>query len=117
MAKFINFQEFKNASAELIDVVKYLSQELSGSLRDLKGGLTKLTFAENFESFEATAIIAAGATVEIRNQLRGNIIPTKRLILRQSGGGLITDGAWDVNYLRLVNTGASSATITVVFLR
>jgi len=114
---FINFQEFKNLKGEVRDVLKYLSEELAASLRNLKTGLTKLTLSENFESFETSVTIASGATVSIRNQLRDGAIPTKRIIVRISGTTLIVDGTWDSGFVRLTNQGGVSASLTVIFLR
>jgi hypothetical protein len=115
--KFINLKEFTQQVAELPQVVKYLSQDLSATLRSLKVGLAKLTFAENFESFEVTVTIAAGATSVIRNQFRDGTIPSKRLITRISGTSAILDGTWDRDFVRLQNAGATSATLTVTFLK
>jgi len=117
MAKFINMQEFKKKDATLDETNRYLSEELASSLRSLKTGLPRLTFEDNFESFEVTTTIAAGATAVIRNEFRNNIVPTRRLIVRCTGTPLIVDGVWDANFVRLTNTGAVSATITVIFLR
>lgn len=114
---FINFQEFKRVRAELDDVIQYLSAELGSSLRNLKIGLQKLTFLENFESFQSTVTIAAGATVSIPNQFRDGAIPSQRIIVRCTGSAQIVDGTWTKDLLQLTNQGASSATITVVFLK
>lgn len=117
MAKFINLQEFKKRVSDLNDVTRYLSEELASSLRSLKTGLSKLTFLENFDCFEVSVTIAAGATATIRNEFRDNSIPTKRVIVKCTGTPLIVDGVWDANYLRLTNVGAVSASLTVIFLR
>lgn len=97
-------------------VGKYVQTELYGWFRNLSTGLLKLNLVENFESFRVDdVVIAAGATTEITNDLR--VVPTSRLIVRQTGNGVVTDGVWDLNVLRLINNGATSVTISVIFLR
>jgi glutaredoxin-related protein len=117
MAQFINFKEFKAAIGNLAELIDYLSVDLSSSLRNLKTGLTNLDFKNNFESFEVTVTIAAGATVTIPNQFRNNVIPTRRLIVKCTGSANIVDGDWTATQLKMTNAGASSATVTIIFLR
>jgi hypothetical protein len=59
--------------------------------------------------------IPAGTEVSITNQL--GTIPTARLIVRQTGDGLVTDGVWDLQTVRLFNNGAVDVTITVIFFK
>ena len=99
------------------DVANYLSQDLPRTLRNLQFGLTKIAFQDNFESFQVEVVIPASSEIGIDNQAR--FIPTRRLIVRQTGGGAITDGDtdWTSDTLYLKNTGGTDATVTVVFLR
>lgn len=94
---------------------KYVQSDLFNWMQDVKSGINgKLNFNENFNSFLAENVtIGAGATAEIPNALL--VIPNERYIVRQTGNGVITDGTWDVNTLRLVNNGAVSVTINVRF--
>lgn len=96
-------------------IAKYVQSDLFNWMQDIKAGINgKLTFDENFTSFLAENItIAAGETAEIPNALQ--VTPNERIIVRQIGNGVITDGTWDVNTLRLVNNGAVSVTISVRF--
>lgn len=112
--KFIGFKEFRFRS-DLGSVVEYLSIELKKILRDLQLGLNELSFQDNFKSFTTTVEIGAGVEVAIRHDLR--VVPRYRVILR-SNSHEITDGdtPWDVNFVFLKNNGASSASVTVVFL-
>lgn len=84
-------------------------------------GLNRLTFKENFISFIVEDItIGAGNTADVPNELARiypGQIPSYRMILRQTGNGLITDGDWDVQFLRLINNGAVDVTATVAFFR
>lgn len=94
---------------------KYVQTDLFSWLKELTTGLTgRLTFDENFNSFLVEDIaIAAGATANIDNQL--GVIPNERYIVRQTGNGVITDGTWDIETLRLVNNGAVDVVVSVRF--
>lgn len=100
------------------DVEKYLANTQRLGLLDLLNGLQKLDLLENFEAFEYEGTIAAGAEVEITNELV-NITPTSRIILRNSSDGAIVDGstAWDINFVYLKNTGSIEAVVKAIFLR
>jgi hypothetical protein len=101
----------------LRDITKFLSGELHTCLKDLFAGLERLSFDDNFQSFEVTVKIDAGQEITIDNKL--SVAPTKRIIVRQDGGGLITDGRkpWNNEQVSLINNGASVARVTVIFLR
>lgn len=111
----MKFRAFKSFVAGKVE--DYLRKDLAASLRDLMIGLRKLSFSDNFESFEANTYIPAGETVAIGNRL--SFIPGKRIIVRQTGGGAIIDGTppWTLDNLYLKNTGSSDAKISVVFMR
>lgn len=96
-------------------ISKYVQSDLFSWMLDVKSGINgKLNFDENFPSFLAENItIEAGDEVEIPNGL--NVTPNERYIVRQTGNGVITDGTWDLNTLRLVNNGDVSVTISVRF--
>lgn len=117
--KFSNFAEFKTSAAlSLQQVALYLSKELASCVRELRNGLSKLDLNNNFESFEWTGTIAASSEQAIRNQFRDGIIPTKRLIVRATGNGVVDgDTEWTVDYVYLKNTVASAVTVTVIFLK
>jgi hypothetical protein len=119
--RFTGFKEFRGlVGSTLDDVLLYLRNDLKKFLRELQLGLTKLSFADNFESFQVTVTISAGAELQIRNELLNSAIPTKRIIVKGGSGAQdIVDGdtEWNLNYVYLKNTGASTATATVVFLK
>lgn len=84
--------------------------------RELTNGLRRLTFSENFTSFEENVVITAGSTLKIRNKL--TTIPSKYIIGVQIGNGLITKtGTWDINSIYLINNGAVTVTATIIFLK
>lgn len=68
--------------------------------------------------------IAAGATVRVSHSLE--IVPKYRLILAQTGNGVIVDvkgkdsddiERWNSNYITLKNEGAVEVTITMMIIR
>lgn len=97
--------------------------ELSQILKELSTGLNRLDLNENFISFQATVTIAAGATYRLRNELK--VIPSKMLVVDQTGNGLLTRGilyesvsvANNLNYLYILNNGAVSVTAKVLYLK
>lgn len=83
----------------------------------LAAGLRRLTFADNFESFEVTVTIANGDEVAIPNQLKR--LPTRYLIVNQVNSGEVVRGTadWSNDFVYLRNNyGSGSTTVTVVFL-
>ena len=95
--------------------------EIIRSLNELKDtlsvGLKKLSFGDNFESFQTNVTISATSESKIKNQLQ--FVPSKYIIVSQTGNGLITKGSteWSTDNLYLYNNGAVSVTVTVIFMR
>jgi hypothetical protein len=89
-------------------------------VRELATGLKRLDFDNNFESFETSDLtIAANTEEKIRNEL-DPAIPTKMVIVKQTGNGLVTAGdtAWTSNYVYIKNNDASnSVTVRVIFFK
>ena len=116
---FAAFKEFKKTpDTNLKNVIDYLNSELNAIIRELRVGLNKVTFEENFESFESVLTIPASTEVAIRNEL--SVIPTKWITVRTNEYGLsVCDGStpWTLNYLYLKNTAATEAQLTVLFLK
>ena len=86
-------------------------------IKELALGLRRLSLSDNFEGFETTVTIPATTELSIRNQL--SFIPSRYIIVSQTGNGLITKGTtdWSNNFLYLYNNGSVDVTITVQFLR
>ena len=93
--------------------------EIKALLRELGTGLQRLDFINNFESFEAVDVaLPANTETKIRNELQ--FIPTKMLIVKQTGNALITAGStnWNTEYLYVMNhAAATAATATIVFFK
>lgn len=92
--------------------------ELKQLLKELGTGLNRLDLVHNFESFEVEVTIAANTEDKVRNQL--DFIPSRMMIVKQTGNALVTAGdtAWTSNYLYLKNhDSTNSATVKVVFMK
>lgn len=108
----------KNPSSDIRQVIDYLSNELAATIRELRVGLQKLTFKDNFDSFEEVLTIPANTQVEITNRLP--TIPSYFLILRKDKGGLsVSEGdVWTLERVYLKNQSATDpAQITVRFFK
>lgn len=92
-------------------------RNIGGLAKELAVGLRKLAFANNFEGFEVEATIPASSTVSIRNQL--NFVPTRYIILSQTGNGLVTKAPtpWTNNFLYFTNNGAAEVVATIFVMR
>lgn len=113
--KFSGFKIFR--VGETIEaVVHYLSVELATGLRDLYTGLSRLTFQDNFQSFQAQVNFTGAQEVRIRHTL--GVIPSMRIIVRTTSQDIVDgDTAWDENYVFIKKTSAGAASATVIFLR
>jgi len=102
------------------NVGKYLQIDLFPWLQTLYSGILKLNLTDNFDSFLIEKLeIANGETVKISNGFKGRlngVIPTHRIVTRQSGNGYITDGEWGESFLELINNGPADTVINVIYL-
>jgi hypothetical protein len=115
MAKFSGFRTFKTG-AEIKDVIAYLSQGLSMSLRELQAGLASLSFEDNFQSQIIEVSIPAGQTVGYSHNL--GVIPSQRVILKSNGALLDdSDTPWTTKAVYFRNSGASDVAAKILLLR
>jgi hypothetical protein len=97
-------------------ISKYLQGDMYGWFINLLTGLGKISFGDNFETFQINDLsIVAGETATITNVFK--LIPSGKLILRQSGNGLVTDGVWDSRAVRLINNGPADVTVSVIYFK
>lgn len=105
------------------DPGKYLQLFLYPWLVNISTGLRKLQFDENFDSFTASNVtIASGDTARINNafKVRGSaagVIPSGRIIIKQTGGGIVSDGAWTPETIEMINNGPGAVTVSIIFFR
>jgi len=113
--KFRGYRQFRGHDISYL--FRYMAEEFNAALKDLFSGLRRINFQDNFEQFEVTVTMASGETANIKNSLGYPI--TKRIIIRQTGNGLITDGTgvWNSESVSLMNNGPDQVTVTVLFLR
>jgi hypothetical protein len=101
--------------------IKYIEVDLWSWMKELAVGFLKINFRDNFQSFLVENVsIPNGQEVAIANQFRGaypGVIPTGRIITRQSGNANIIDGStpWTADLLYLQNPSANDAVISVLF--
>ena len=94
-------------------------KSFSALVRELATGLSRLDFINNFESFEKEVTIDANTEKTIRNEL-DPAIPTRMLIVKQTGNALVTAGdtAWSTNFVYIKNHDASnSVTVKIIFFK
>lgn len=77
--------------------------------------LTKLTLDDNFNATIKNVVLPASASVPVEHSLQAT--PKYRIILRQTGNAVITDGEFNEKTATLVNNAAVEVRLTVMFLR
>ena len=97
---FENFMPYYNDMVDQINVV-----------------LSKMTLEDNFISYITEITIPATTELEIPHNLK--VTPKYRIILRQRGNSLVTDGeaSWTDKVIYLKNQGANEVTLTVMIVR
>ena len=95
----------------------FVNKNVVSIFKDLANGLRKLSFSDNFTSFEITIDIPANTEKKIINKL--TTIPNY-VIIDAKGNALVTRGdtSWDVNSVYLKNHDASnSSTVKAIFFK
>jgi hypothetical protein len=92
-------------------------RDIINLVKELDRGLRDINFIDNFDSFETTVTIPLSSELAIRNEL--TIIPTRYIIVSQTGNGLVTRGtSTDTkDFIYLHNNGTVAVTIKVIFFR
>ena len=125
----MTFSDFDVYYSLLYDTIKKypidgIDLDIEELVKKLTHGLTKLTLADNMETFETTFSVAGGKTVTIRNKLTST--PTRYIIVAQEGNGLLTKTAlqdgketiqWNNENVYIKNNGKETVKATVVFMR
>lgn len=105
------------------DAGKFLQLDLYPWLNNIVTCLRKLNFHDNFISFQVDNInILAGSNILIQNEFRtrflGNsVIPSGRMIYRQVGNAVVSDGDWNAETLEMINNGSNDVTLSIIFFR
>lgn len=97
-------------------------EEIKQRLNDLVDAFifqsSSISIESNFNAYIAKNVeIKAGKTAVIQHFL--GVIPKWRIILRQTGNGVITDVSsnWNKKNIELLNNGAEDVTISVLIAR
>lgn len=114
MAKFSGFRTFKIGTT-VEDVIAYLKEGLSISLREIQTGLQNLRFDENFSGQVLEVEIPASTTVGFSHSL--GVIPTQRIILKCTGSIDDSSTPWTSTIVYFRNSGASTLTAKILIMR
>lgn len=104
-------------------LVKYVEIDLWSWLKEFANGILTINFNDNFQSFVVKNLtIPAGTEMAITNQFNTTypgVIPSGRIIIRQTGDANIIDGAtaWTASTLYLMNPSGNDATVNVLFFK
>jgi len=107
-----------NGKKDLNEVVKYLTYDLSSSLRNLEIILGNLDFSNNFKFFSKSVSLSSGEELEIDNELKE--IPSFFLVCNVSDSdGVVTKGSssWTSSKLYVKNQGSDSLSATLLFFK
>lgn len=102
---------------------QYILLDLYPWLKNVSTALGKLQFDDNFVSFRVeNIVIPSGSSVFINNEFRqrflgSSVIPSGRVIFRQVGNAVISDGDWNIETLEMINNGVQDATVSIIFFR
>jgi len=99
------------------DLTGWVMGELNAGFRDLFIGLRRLSFEDNFESFEYTGSIAATTEISVPNKF--SFIPSRYLVGDTTGGAVVGRGptAWTSSQLFIKNYSATATVARIVFMR
>ena len=113
--KFRGHRIFKGR--DLQGIINYVQGDLSSLFKDLFIGLTRLNFADNFDSFEVTVKLEVGVESKITNKL-GKAIPSKFIVTRNEKTSVIIQGnTWTSEKVSVINKGPIDTKATIVFMR
>lgn len=92
-------------------------REIKALVRELAVGLRKLSIPDNFSGFEVDLEIPATSEVSVTNRLQ--LIPTRYIILSQTGNGLVTKSStpWTLNQVFFYNNGAETVSVKIQVMR
>ncbi len=103
----VELEEISEKETDINEVVRIINRNTV----ETNFILRQFTFS-NMDGEVKSVSIEAGATADISHRL--GIIPAHRVILRQSGGGVIKDGDFTKDYIQLTNDGADTADLVIL---
>jgi hypothetical protein len=108
-----NILELQEIREEVQDI-ETLKSKINDTIVQLNFILRSLTLS-NLDGELKTVTVPANTTLRISHRLK--LVPKYKIILNQSGGGLITDGAKTRNYIELTNSGGTDAIVTLIIVK
>lgn len=111
--KVRNIVELQELRPDISDISELVT-ELNNTIVELNFILSRSTFS-NMDAEIKEVVIPAGDTMTVSHRLK--TIPRHRIVLKQLGGGVITDGKFTSNYIQLINSGVTDAIITILVLK
>ena len=99
---------------EEVDNFPDLIAAFNESIVELNFILKGLTLT-NLDGQIKTVTIPAGAVLKVSHRL--SVKPKYRIILKQTGGGLIRDGKYTDKWIELENTGVDSTELTLIIIK
>jgi hypothetical protein len=108
--------DLKQLPADETDVTKIVAQ-YNKLINYLNFFNKSISLQSNFNGYIAEVKIDAGASVKIQHFL--GVKPKWRIILKQTGNGVITDipEEWSENVISLKNNGVESVIVSVFIVR
>ena len=107
----LELKEIQETPDTMEELVSLYNQNIS----ELNFILSRLTLDSNVDADIKTVTIPANTTAQVSHNLK--VKPKYRIILKQVGGGLITDSDYTPNHIGLTNNGGSECELTIAILR
>ncbi len=108
-----NIVELEEISTNVTEVPELITV-LNNTITELNFILRQFTM-RNMDGEIKGVVIPASSQLLISHRLK--TIPRQRIILKQEGGGSITDGQFTSKHITLINSGATDANITIIILK
>ena len=109
-------QYFTRVQEDIPDIQTFLSRYYNRTIEGLNTLFNFISFSANFDSqVLESKELPASSTTRLYHTLK--VTPKHRIITRQSGNSLLTDGAFTENYIELINNGANDVTATIIIFK
>lgn len=107
----LELKEIIDTPESLEDFKELYNQNIS----ELNFVLSRLLLESNLDADIKTVTIPSSTTARVNHSLK--VKPKYRIILKQVGGGVITDLNYTANYIELKNNGTTECELTVAIVR
>lgn len=97
------------------DAIEDFLPEFNNAVDDINYNFDHFTILNNNSQLLEDIEIGAGLGVTTAHRL--GVVPKYRIIAKQVGNGLVTDGNFNSSNVTFINNGASSVTISVILFK